>query len=76
MVDPLDEDEEEFARLPAISGGREGWRALLAREANPRDFLGTCCELSFEETVEGASGLSRREEKTEANRRMRGKERK
>ena len=69
VVDPLDEDEEEFAGLAGISGGREGWVALLAREANLRDFLG--CELSFEETVEEVSGFSRRAVKTEANRRMR-----
>ena len=45
-----------------LAGGREGWVALLAREANMRDFLG--CEPSFEETVEEVSGLSRHAEKT------------
>ena len=62
VVDPLDEDEDEFARLAGISGGREDWVALLVREANLRDFLG--CELSFGEMVEEVSGLSHRAVKT------------
>lgn len=68
-VEPLDEEEVEFARSLATRGRREGGsvsegRCFLEREGNTRDFLWTRPAVGADA---GASGLSLRlEARTEA----------